>query len=106
MAPIFQWTYKKYVEEVQTIDGFEHSGHMKELEVGGHPHAMPDQVQIQGPFSECESAGSAKVEIISSKQQARTATSWSREGGASMKADVGLKVPPATVKTTVENSLS
>jgi len=107
--PIFHWTWTNFMESVGDMNSDSPSGggHEYEVWVDGDIHMVPDQMYMAGPTSECESASSAKVTIISSGSEMSNYEASSVSAGYDQEVDVGVEadIPGTEVGVSAETTL-
>jgi len=107
--PIFHWTWTNFMESVGDMNSDSPSGggHEYEVWVDGDIHMVPDQMYMAGPTSECESASSAKVTIISSGSEMSNYEASSVSAGYDQEVDVGVEadIPGTGVGVSAETTL-
>jgi len=107
--PIFHWTWKKFMNSVNDMNGGDPSGagHEFEVWVDGEIRMVPDQMYMSGPSSTCESASSAKVTVVSSSSEMDQYEDSSFNGGYDREIDVGVsgEVPGTGVGVEASTTL-
>lgn len=90
--PIFHWTWTKFMDSVNDMNGDAPSGggHEFEVWVDGEIRMVPDQMYMSGPSSRCESASSAKVKVVSSSSEMNQYEASSFSAGYDQEIDVGV----------------
>jgi len=105
--PVFQWTWKKFVKNINTLNNGDKSGlgHNNEIWVDGQISAVPDQLYMSGPSAYCESAASAQVKIVSSSQEMGKMESDSVSGGYDREIDVSAEAQGVSASTTLKTQM-
>jgi len=105
--PIFHWTWKKFMNSVNDMNGGDPSGagHEFEVWVDGEIRMVPDQMYMIRHGPQCESASSSKVTVVSSSSEMEKYEDSSFSAGFDQEVDVGASAGGVEASTTLQTKM-